>query len=175
MSQRSTVAVAGALAALAIGGAVLLVRQPPPGRPPPNVSGAPAPAPPRLDARMNAPPELAAKPPAPPSPPAPPKLDTPRATVETELALLEKGDAARFAETFVPALRARVTPETVAACRAFVASHPVRPDWETAESSSGLEGRVVRVSMFGKSLTGFHESAGKWLADGVWCVPPALP
>jgi hypothetical protein len=29
--------------------------------------------------------------------------------------------------------------------------------------------------MFGKSMTGFHEVDGRWLADGVWCLPVGLP
>jgi hypothetical protein len=29
--------------------------------------------------------------------------------------------------------------------------------------------------MFGKSMTGFHEVDGRWLADAVWCLPVGLP
>jgi hypothetical protein len=29
--------------------------------------------------------------------------------------------------------------------------------------------------MFGKSMTGFHDVDGRWLADALWCLPVGLP
>ncbi len=102
-------------------------------------------------------------------------LSSPRSTVDTQLALLRSGDDAAFRQTFLERVRPLVTPEAIAACRRRVEQVPVRPDWEMAESSSGPDGRAVRVSMFGKSETGFHDVGGKWLADAVWCVPTGIP
>ena len=120
--------------------------------------------------------------PATPRPAArpPPELDraalaSPQTTVETELRLLEAGEQDLFRETFLPSLQPKVTAETFAACRKRVRQVPVRPDWEVAESGESAGHRVVRVSMFGKSMTGFHEVDGRWLADALWCVPVGLP
>ncbi len=112
------------------------------------------------------------------NPPAgldPAALASPRATVQTELRLLEGGEQDLFRETFLPSLQSQVTAEAFAACRQRVRQVPVRPDWEMAEVSASGGHRVVRVSMFGKSMTGFHEVDGRWLADAVWCLPVGLP
>jgi hypothetical protein len=102
-------------------------------------------------------------------------LASPRDTVQTQLRLLEAGDQDRFRQTFLPSMQPQVTAEAFAACRKRVRQVPVRPDWETAEASASSGHRVVRVSMFGKSMTGFHEVDGRWLADAVWCLPVGLP
>jgi hypothetical protein len=102
-------------------------------------------------------------------------LASPTATVQTELRLLEVGNADLFRQTFLPSVQPQVTAEAFAACRRRVQQVPVRPDWETAEAGTSGGHRVVRVSMFGKSMTGFHEVDGRWLADGVWCLPVGLP
>jgi hypothetical protein len=102
-------------------------------------------------------------------------LASPQTTVQTELQLLESGKQDLFRETFLPSVQPQVTSEAFAACRQRVRQVPVRPDWETAEASTSGGHRVVRVSMFGKSMTGFHEVDGRWLADAVWCLPVGLP
>ena len=112
------------------------------------------------------------------NPPAgldPAALASPRATVQTELRLLEGGEQDLFRQTFFPAVQPQVTADAFAACRKRVRQVPVRPDWEMAEVSASGGHRVVRVSMFGKSMTGFHEVDGRWLADAVWCLPVGLP
>ena len=63
----------------------------------------------------------------------------------------------------------------IAGCRKKVASAVVMPDWEMAENEVVNGRRVRRVSMFGKSMTGFHEIDGRWLADAAWCVPVGVP
>jgi hypothetical protein len=105
----------------------------------------------------------------------PAALASPRSTVQTELRLLEAGEQDLFRETFLPSVQSRVTAETFAACRRRVRQAPVRPDWETAEAGASGGHRVVRVSIFGKSMTGFHETDGRWLADALWCLPIGLP
>ncbi|HYR18107.1 MAG TPA: hypothetical protein VEQ15_01365 [Myxococcales bacterium] len=129
----------------------------------------------------------AARPAAPPAPLAPPPaaiapagldpvmLASPQTTVETELRLLEGGKADLFRQTFLPSVQPQVTAEAFEACRKRVRQVPVRPDWETAEASTSGGHRVVRVSMFGKSMTGFHQVDRRWLADAVWCLPVGLP
>ncbi len=104
---------------------------------------------------------------------APKKVDlhSPQATVQTQLDLLHGGSDEAFRATFLPSVQPSLTPDAIAACRRRVEHVPVRPDWEKAELSTGSAGRVLRVSMFGKSETGFHETAGQWLADAAWCVP----
>jgi hypothetical protein len=89
--------------------------------------------------------------------------------------LLESGKPDLFRETFLPSVQPQVTAETFEACRKRVRQVPVRPDWETAEVGALGGHRVVRVSMFGKSMTGFHEVDGRWLADALWCLPVGLP
>ncbi len=117
-------------------------------------------------------PRAAANPPAGLDPAA---LASARDTVQTELRLLEAGERDLFRETFLPSLQSQVTAEAFTACRQRVRQVPVRPDWEMAEVSASGGHRVVRVSMFGKSMTGFHEVDGRWLADAVWCLPVGLP
>ena len=112
--------------------------------------------------------------PLPPSPPPAPVAGAEQA-VEHQLAVIDIGDLDAFRATFTSDVK--VTPEALAACRTRVHQVPVRPDWEMAEDSIDEHGqRVRRVSMFGKSLTGFHEQGdGRWLADALWCVPVGLP
>jgi hypothetical protein len=99
-------------------------------------------------------------------------LATPKDTVATQVRLLAEGDDEGFRATFLPDVRARVTPDAIRACKQRVAGRGVFPDWETAEDAVESGQRVRRVSMYGKSLTGFHEVATDvWLVDAVWCVP----
>ena len=134
-------------------------------QPAPAVATSPAPAVPVT-------PRASANPPAGLDPAA---LASPRATVQTELRLLEGGEQDLFRQTFLPSVQARITAEAFAACRQRVRQVPVRPDWEMAEASASGGRRVVRVSMFGKTMTGFHEVDGRWLADALWCLPVGLP
>ena len=110
---------------------------------------------------------------------APPLGDvaTPRATVQTQIDLLLADRDVELRETFLPAVREQLTPDVLAFCKQKVRSHPVRPDWEMAEDGvTGAGERERRVSMFGKSMTGFVEvSEDRWLADGIWCVQGRLP
>ena len=97
------------------------------------------------------------------------------ATVQTELRLLEAGKQELFRQTFLRSVQPQVTTEAFEACRKRVQQVLVRPDWETAKPGKSRGHRVVRVSIFGKSMTGFHEVDGRWLADAVWCLPVGLP
>ena len=101
----------------------------------------------------------------------------PEQTVATQVALLTANRDAEFRETFVPRVRAELTPDALEACKATVRSHPVRPDWEMAEVAWTEAGEPIRrVSMFGKSMTGFVQVApAQWLADSVWCTQGRLP
>jgi hypothetical protein len=106
--------------------------------------------------------------------PPPPRVETIGAehTVAMQLQLIENGRLEDLRETFMPEVRERVTADAMHACRVRIHQVPVRPDWEMAEDGPG----VRRVSMFGKSMTGFHEQPdGRWLADAVWCMPVGLP
>jgi hypothetical protein len=117
----------------------------------------------------------AKQPPAPPPPPPAVHVEhrsEPRVeqAVADQLRVIDSGDLAAFRATFVPGVA--ITADTLAACRTRIHQVPVRPDWEMAKETvvDGL--RVRRVSMFGKSMTGFHEQPdGRWLADAAWCVP----
>ena len=100
---------------------------------------------------------------------------SPAATVSTQVRLVEEGDDADFRQTFIPAIRDKETPDAIAACRKRLAQVRVQPDWEMAEDAVENGERVERVSMWGKSMTGFHEQNGRWLADALWCVPTGLP
>ena len=102
-------------------------------------------------------------------------LASPQRTVQTALQLLESGDQDRFRETFLPSVQPQLTADAFAACRRRVRQVLVRPDWEMAEEVTSAGHRIVRVSMFGKSMTGFHEVDGRWLADALWCLPVGLP
>jgi hypothetical protein len=129
----------------------------------------------------------AARPAAPPAPAAstaaanaPARLESimlaaPQTTVLTQLRLLEGGNADFFRQTFLPSVQPQITAEAFEACRQRVRQAPVRPDWEMAETSTSGGHRVLRVSMFGKSTTGFHQVDGRWLADAVWCLPVGSP
>ena len=103
-------------------------------------------------------------------------LGSPREVVETQRRLLEGRDDDAFRSTFMPDVQSELTAEAIESCRKRLAAKTVKPDWEVAEESmergeAGIH-TVVRVSMFGKSMTGFHEvAAGRWLADAAWCVP----
>ena len=125
-----------------------------------------------------------ARPPPPVAPTAAPNglarldpvmLASPGATVQTELRLLEAGKQELFRQTFLRSVQPQVTAEAFEACRKRVQQVLVRPDWETAKPGKSRGHRVVRVSIFGKSMTGFHEVDGRWLADAVWCLPVGLP
>jgi len=129
----------------------------------------------------------AAQPAAPPAPIAqkpaastPPRLDavilaSPQVTVQTQVRLLAGGNPDLFRQTFLPSVQPQVTAEAFEACRKRVGQAPVQPDWEMAETGTSGGHRIVRVSMFGKSMTGFHQVDGRWLADAVWCVPVGVP
>lgn len=129
----------------------------------------------------------AARPAAPPAPVTPTSaantpagldpvmLASPQAAVQTQLRLLEGGNPNLFRQTFLPSVQPQVTAETFEACRKRVRQVPVRPDWQTAEATTSGGHRVLRVSMFGKSMTGFHQVDGRWLADALWCLPVGLP
>ena len=109
----------------------------------------------------------------PPSP-RPLPLTNPRQTLEAQLALLGTDRVETFRSTFLPEIQPQITPEVFAACRSRVTNRAVRPDWEVAEDRVVLGRRVVSVSIFGKSTTGFVEvSPEVWRADAVWCLPPA--
>ena len=112
--------------------------------------------------------------PAPPAPLDPAAVSSPQSTVASSLRFLEADDELRFRQTLLPSVAAKLTPETFADCRAHLARGPVTPDWEVAERTVQDGHLVVRVSMFGKSLTGFHELRGRWLADALWCGLPQL-
>ncbi len=118
--------------------------------PPPQGSGSGAPRPPPASA--------AAKP-------------SPKGALRAQEELLARGDLAGFRQTFLPPLDAKVGDAEFEACKRRLGNRPVTPDWEMAEEEMTDAGRVVRVSVFGKSMTGFHEVNGRWLADAVWCVP----
>ena len=102
-------------------------------------------------------------------------LASPQRTVQTALRLLDSGDLDLFRQTFLRSVQPQITPDAFAACRRRVRQVPVRPDWEMAEQSTSAGHRVVRVSIFGKSMTGFYDVGGRWLADALWCVPVGVP
>jgi hypothetical protein len=104
---------------------------------------------------------------------SPSDLSSPRQTVDTQMKLLAEGRDGEFRATFLPGVA--ISADQIEACRKRVANTVVRPDWEMAEDVLVNGHRVRRVSMFGKSMTGFHDVQGKWLADAVWCVPVGLP
>lgn len=114
-----------------------------------------------------------------PSPPpqlAARALASAQTTVQTQLTYLTDNQYDLFQQTFAEAMRPQVTREVFDACRVRVTQLPVRPDWEVAEETTNDAGhRVLSVSMFGKSLTPFEETDGRWLAGGLWCVPVGLP
>ena len=104
------------------------------------------------------------------------RLTDPRATVDTQIELLTSNRDDELRATFMPNIRDKLTPQAIATCKRKVESHPVRPDWEMAEEATVDGRRVRRVSMFGKSMTGFVEARPNvWLADDVWCVQGQLP
>ena len=100
------------------------------------------------------------------------ELTSPAATVTTQIALLQANRGSDFRSTFLPSVQREVSDAALVACKRRVQSAAVLPDWEMAENSVVDGHRVQKVSMFGKSMTGFHEvSAGRWLADALWCLP----
>jgi hypothetical protein len=107
----------------------------------------------------------------------PVRLDSPKETVETQIALLRADRDDDLRATFVVGVRASLTDDDLAFCKQKVRTRPVRPDWEMAEDGVTPDGHPIRrVSMFGKSMTGFVETApGQWLADSVWCTQGRLP
>ena len=98
-------------------------------------------------------------------------LAAPKVTVKTQLALLSAGRIEAFRETLLPSLRPSLTAALFAACQHRIRQSAVLPDWEMAEEAVVEGHRVIRVSMFGKSMTGFHNIGDRWLADSVWCRP----
>jgi type IV secretory pathway VirB10-like protein len=108
-----------------------------------------------------------------PAPAVPVRLDSPKETVETQIALLRADRDDDLRATFATA----ISDDDLAYCKQKVRTRPVRPDWEMAEDGVTPDGHPIRrVSMFGKSMTGFVESApGQWLADSVWCTQGRLP
>lgn len=104
-------------------------------------------------------------------------LRSPRDTIATQQRLLDEHDDAAFRRTFLRSVQSELTDAAIEACRRRLAGKTLHPDWAVAEESvepgdGGVAERVVRVSIFGKSMTGFHEvSPGTWLADAAWCVP----
>lgn len=108
---------------------------------------------------------------------APASLAAAEDTVRTQVSLLEADRDAELRDTFLPAVRSQLDDDALAFCKQRVRGRLVRPDWEMAEEGVTDAGeRIRRVSMFGKSLTGFVEVApGRWLADSVWCVQGRLP
>ncbi len=100
-------------------------------------------------------------------------LSSPKATVETQLRLLQEGKDDELRKTFLPSVG--ISADQLDACKKKIASSVVKPDWEMAEEEVVNGHRVRRVSMFGKSMTGFHDIGGKWLADALWCLPVGVP
>ncbi|MHB1843662.1 MAG: hypothetical protein ACYCWW_02345 [Deltaproteobacteria bacterium] len=169
------------LAATALLGllAFFFFREPPP-------APAPPPAIPRLPAaRIERPavflPAAAARLPSLPTPQdgggglSPYSLISPESAVSTQVRLLEEGRDQEFKATFMPDVQDQLTPDAIEACRKRLAQVRVQPDWEMAEDGAADGHKVERVSMFGKSMTGFHDMNGQWLADAVWCLPVGLP
>jgi hypothetical protein len=106
---------------------------------------------------------------------AEPVLDTPEHAVDSAVSALAAGDDAAFVSTLLPRIRSDATPEAIARCRNRVTSTRVLPDWETSEVATEDGHEVRRVSMFGKSMTGFHHLGAAWLADRLWCLPTGAP
>lgn len=104
-------------------------------------------------------------------------LQSAESTVTTQARLLRDGRDDEFIATFLPSVRARLTPRALERCRARVVTSgiPLRPDWEVADESVEDGHRVRRVSIYGHETTGFHEIDGRWLADRAWCVPTDVP
>ena len=92
---------------------------------------------------------------------------SPQDTMAAQMAMLARDDVAAFRASFtVP-----VSDEQFAACKKRMKNAHLDPDWEMAETTIEDGHKVVRVSIFGKGMTGFHEKSGRYLADTVWCVP----
>ena len=92
---------------------------------------------------------------------------SPQDTMAAQMAMLARDDVAAFRASFtVP-----VSDEQFAACKKRMKNAHLDPDWEMAETTIEGGHKVVRVSIFGKGMTGFHEKSGRYLADAVWCVP----
>ena len=102
-------------------------------------------------------------------------LASAQTTVQSQLSLLGDNQYDLFVQTFAEALRPQVTREAFESCRTRINQVPVKPDWEMAEESTDAGRRVVSVSIFGKSMTAFEETDGRWLAGSLWCVPTGLP
>jgi len=100
-------------------------------------------------------------------------LTSPTATVDSQMMLLRENRDEEFRKTFLPSVP--ISADQIDACKKKIASSVVKPDWEMAEEQVVNGHRVKRVSMFGKSMTGFHDMSGKWLADYLWCVPVGVP
>ena len=100
-------------------------------------------------------------------------LGSPQSTVDTQLRLLREGRDDEFRATFRPDLT--ITQRSIDACKQRIEQVPVRPDWEMSQEMVQDGHRVRMVSMFGKGLTGFRETNGRWLADDLWCMPIGLP
>jgi hypothetical protein len=110
-----------------------------------------------------------------PPPDAGERLDTPEHAVDAAVRAFASGDADAFRGTLLPRVRNEVTADVFARCQQWIGTRRVLPDWEMAETAREDGHDVRRVSMFGKSMTGFHAIDGRWLADRVWCLPTGVP
>jgi hypothetical protein len=102
-------------------------------------------------------------------------LSSPERAVESAVKFLQIGDQESWKSTFLPTVQADLAADAFEKCRAYVERTRVLPDWETAQTATVDGHPVKRVSMFGKSLTGFHQIGASWYADRVWCLPTGVP
>ncbi len=180
-SSKLPVAMVGGAATAALLGWLLLRNAPEPTpsvAPTPTLAATPTATPTPTRAAPPTPvpaPTAAPEPDARPAPFSPFSFLSPEATVSTQVRLLQEGNDEAFRETFLPSVRDKVTPDAIAACRKRLSEVRVQPDWEKADDTVVDGHKVQSVSMWGKGLTGFHDVDGKWLADGLWCVPYGLP
>lgn len=160
------------------------VRSTPPPASAPVASAAPAPAPSPEPRTVTALPATSSEHPKPAAPAgrdasvASPRAhalphEGPRRALDAQIAALAAGDLRAFVEGFTADVQPLVTADVFATCRGRILGAVVRPDWEVAEESTSNGHRAVRVSIFGKSMTGFVEMApDQWKVDRVWCLPP---
>ena len=135
--------------------------------------------PPAVVIAVPAPVPTAAPEPVAVAPPAPilaaRALASAQTTVQSQLSLLGDNQYDLFVQTFAQSLRPSITREVFDACRVRINQLPVKPDWEVAEERTENGRRILAVSIFGKSMTDFEETDGRWLAGSLWCVPVGLP
>lgn len=162
---------------------IALVTRRPPAPPPMPRNDAPIEAPPHHSERAPEAPSATPTPAAQPAPPTQPDalarvdLSTPRAAIEAQADLLRTGNDEAFRATFVAALRAQITPETIVACRAYLTSQGghAYPEWDSLAEDTEDGHPVVRLRMTRGALvyTTYHQTDGRWLSDQVWCLPRA--